>query len=529
MPRALTGRAVVVAGEAPAADPGWRDVLIAVDVGTSGARAVAIDLDGRRRLEARAGYPTSSPRPGWAEQDPRAWRRASLTALSALVRALGPGRRVHGIGLTGQCPSVCLVDRRGRPIGPGLIYRDNRAVAESDDLRRRFGDAAIHRLTGHLPSAFHVGPKLAWLRRHEPALWREASVALQPRDLVALALTGELATDGTHAAATLAYDLRAGAWSDDLLEALGLPASVLPRIRPPWGPLGALRPAVASRIGLPGATPVILGGADSQACALGAGVVEPGPVSEMAGSSTCLNAVVREPLDVALVTHYPHVIPGSFTTETGINTSGAAIGWMADLLYGGKRGHAAPADYLRLDREVLATPPGADGVLALPVLGDGERTDADLRGAVSGLSLRHDRAVLARAFMEGVAHEIREQLGLLRQGGAAVTALRISGGDTRLTAWNRIKADVIGLPVTIIPGDATATGVAMLAGLGAGAFRDLGDAIARCVHPGPPILPVAAAHDLYEERYTAYEALATSGVVHVHGARSRSRSGPRAR
>ena len=169
MPTALTGRAVLVAGEAPSADPRWRDVLVAVDVGTSGARAVALDLDGRRRLEVRVGYPTTSPQPGRAEQDPRAWRRASLTALSALVRALGSGRRVHGIGLTGQCPSVCLVDRRGRPIGPGLIYRDNRAVAESDDLRRRLGDSAIHRLTGHLPSAFHVGPKLAWLRRHEPA------------------------------------------------------------------------------------------------------------------------------------------------------------------------------------------------------------------------------------------------------------------------------------------------------------------------------------------------------------------------
>jgi sugar (pentulose or hexulose) kinase len=506
---------------------------VAVDVGTSGARAVAIDLDGRRRLEARVAYPTSSPRPGWAEQDPRLWRRASLTALAALVGALGTSRRVRAIGLTGQCPSVCLVDIRGRPVGPGLIYRDNRAVAEADELRRRFGDAAIHRLTGHLPSAFHVGPKLVWLRRHEPGAWAEAFVALQPRDLVALTLTGDLATDGTHAAATLAYDLRAGRWSDELREALGLPGVMLPPIRPPWEPLGRLRRAAASRLGLPVTTPVILGGADSQACALGAGVVRPGPVSEMAGSSTCLNAAVVEPLDVILVTHYPHVIPGPFTTETGINTTGAAVGWLADLLFGGRRGHATGDDYLRLDHEVLATPAGADGILAVPVLGDGERTDPDLRGALAGLSLRHDRAVLARAFLEGVAFEIREQLGLLRDGGAPVTELRVSGGDTRLTAWNRIKADVTGLPVTTIPGDATATGVAMLAGLGAGVFRDVDEAIARCVHPRAPIEPSAASGAIYDERYAAYRELAASAVVRRRppssgtgpGSRTRQRRG----
>jgi sugar (pentulose or hexulose) kinase len=510
---AATGRATLKPGEASPDDPGWRDVLVAVDVGTSGARAVAIDLDGRRRLEARVAYPTTSPRPGWAEQDPRAWRRASLAALAALVEALGTSRRVHAIGLTGQCPSVCLIDWHGRPVGPGLIYRDNRAVTEANDLRRRFGDAAIHRRTGHLPSAFHVGPKLAWLRRHAPDAWADAAFALQPRDLVALALTGDLVTDGTHAAATLAYDLRAGRWDDELREALGLPALLLPPIRAPGTPL-ELRRTLAKRLGLRAATPVILGGADSQACALGAGVVGPGPVSEMAGSSTCLNAVVAEPLGVTLVTHYPHVIPGPFTTETGINTSGAAIGWLADLLYGGRRGRATGADYLRLDREVLATPPGADGVLALPVLGDGERTDPDLRGAVAGLSLRHDRAVLARAFLEGVAFEIRAQLELLRDGGAPVSELRVSGGDARLASWNRIKADVTGVPVITIPGDAAATGVAMLAGLGAGLFRDVDDAIARCVHPDEPIIPDAGVRELYGDRSVAFDALRTAGVVH---------------
>lgn len=489
------------------------EVLLALDVGTSGARAAAFDLAGHRLLEVRRGYPTHSPAPGWAEQDPRAWRSAALGALAALVRELGAGRSVRAIGLTGQCPSVCLVDAAGAPLGAGLIYRDNRAVAEAAAIRERFGDAAIHARTGHLPAAFHVAPKLMWLKAHEPALFRRASRALQPRDLVAQALTGETATDGTHAAATLVFDLRRRAWAADLADALGLPLALFPPLRASGEPVGGLLASVARRVGLPVGLPVIIGGADSQACALGTGVVAPGPVSEMAGSSTCLNAVVAQPLAVLAVTHFPHVVPGPFTTETGINTTGAAVAWVADLLYAPRGRRAGSADYARLDREVKAVPAGADGVLALATLADGERTDPELRAAFTGLSLRHDRAVVARAALEGVAFAIRDQLGLLTAGGAQVTELRVSGGDTRLATWNQIKADVIGIPVVTVPGDAAVTGVAMLAGLGAGIYRDVDDAIRRCVHLTRPIEPDRAVHARYEERFAAWRRLAASDVA----------------
>ena len=494
-------------------DRAWTDVLVAIDVGTSGARAAAFDLEGVRRLEVRRSYPTRSPRPGWAEQDPRAWRAASIAALGELVRALGARRRVHAIGLTGQCPTICLVDARGRPVGPGLIYRDNRAEAEAAAIRQRFGDEWIHDRTGHLPAAFHIAPKLQWIRDHEPERFRSAALALQPRDLVAQALTGQAATDGTHAAATLAYDLRQGVWDPALLSGLGLPHELFPPIRGSWERVGTLVPAVAARVGLPPSTPVVLGGADSQACALGAGVVAPGPVSEMAGTSTCLNAAVPQPLSELLVTHYPHVVPGPFTTETGINTTGAAVAWVADLLYAGRGRRAASADYERLDHEAAAIPPGADGVLALPVFGDGERTDPGLRAAFTGLSLRHSRAAVARAMLEGVAFTIRAQLALLEAGGAPVTELRVSGGDARLGTWNRIKADVLGLPVVTVPGDAAVTGVAMLAGIGAGVYRDGAEAIQRCVRYEARIDPDSSAHAAYEEAYAAFRALMEAQAV----------------
>jgi sugar (pentulose or hexulose) kinase len=490
-----------------------RDVLIAIDVGTSGARAAAFDLAGDRFLEVRRPYPTHSPRPHWAEQSATAWVNASLASLGELVTSLGPGAKIHGISLTGQCPSVALLDARGRPLGPGLTYRDNRAEAEAAEIRERFGDSGIHRRTGHLPAAFHIAPKLLWIASHEPERWAATRLALQPRDLVVLALTGEAVTDGSHAAATLVHDLRGRRWDTELMNELGFPLGLFPRLGHSQEVVGTLRPAIASRIRLPASTPVVLGGADSQACAFGAGVVGPGPVSEMAGSSTCLNAVLTEPLDILDVTHYPHVIDGAFTTETGINTTGSAVAWAADRLYGGRLARATGADFAALDAEAAAVAPGAGGLLFVPVLADGERNDPSLRGALTGLSLRHGRADVARAVLEGVAFAIRAQLDLLREGGQLVTELRVSGGDTRLGTWNRIKADATGLVVRTIPGDAAVTGVAMLAGIGAGVYRDAAAAIDACVHPDVGLEPDAAVSHAYAAAFEGWLALARSAVV----------------
>ncbi|HTS14558.1 MAG TPA: FGGY family carbohydrate kinase, partial [Candidatus Sulfotelmatobacter sp.] len=477
--------------------------LLAVDVGTSGARAAVFDLMGRRLVEVRRAYPTYAPRPGWAEQDARAWRSASLAALAeAIRRAPAPPL---AIGLTGQCPSVVGVDARGRPTGPGLLYRDNRATGEAAEFRRRFGAAEVHRVTGHLPAAFHVGPKLLWLRRHQPDRFAATRTYLQPRDLVGLALTGDWATDGTHAAATLLYALEARSWHAPYLEALGLSAGLLPPLRASSSILGELRPRLVRRFKLPAAIPVVMGGADSQACALGCGLVDPGPASEMAGSSTCLNTVVTAPLPALEVTHYPHVVGNHLTTETGLNTTGAAVAWLARLLYR-PRGGRTPGSraYERLDAAAASAGPGADGLLMLPVLGDGERTDAALRGALVGLSERHDDRHLARALLEGVAYEMRAQLDLLRAAGVPVEELRVSGGDTRLATWNQVKADVIGVPVRVVEGDAAVTGVAMLAGLGCGAYADAAAAVAAATRLGRTWLPDPAARGVHETRYPAW-------------------------
>ncbi len=505
----------------PTAPPGTagaagRDTLVAIDVGTSGARACAYDVAGTPVQEVRRRYPTSLPAEGWAEQDARQWRGAAVSALGALARSLGQGYRIRAIAVTGQCPSVVPLDQRDVPLRPGLIYRDNRAVAEAAWLRSRFGEAELHKLTGHVPAAFHVAAKILWIRLHEPGIFAATRRFVQPTEYVALTLTGDATTDWSMAAATGLLDLRARRWAGQLLDLLDLDQGVLPVVCPSWSITGEVRAPLARRLGLPAGVPVVAGAGDSIACAAGAGVTGPGPVSEMAGSSSCFNSVVAEPLPDHDITHYPSAVADrGYVTEVGINTTGEALDWLAQLCYSGSR---APRrdDYERIDREAGTHPPGAEGLLFVPVLGDGERDDPGLRGTATGLSLRHGRAAWARATMEGVAFGVRARLETLARASAPATELRVSGGAAGASAWNQIKADVIGIPVVRVAGDSTTAGAAMLAGLGAGVYRDAAEAITACYRPAARVEPDAGNRGLYDEMYQRYRDVVRSAVVRSH-------------
>ena len=367
------------------------EVLIAVDVGTSGARASAFEVAGTPRQEVRRPYPTFLPAEGWAEQDARRWRSAALSALGALVRALGPRCRILAVAVTGQCPSVVPLDRRDRPLRAGLIYRDNRATAEADGMRERFGDRELHELTGHVPAAFHVAAKILWLRHHEPDMFAATRRFVQPTDYVVLALTGQATTDWSMAAATALLDQRARRWAPGLLGDLGLDEAAFPAVVPSWSVAGEIRPKLAARLGLPAGepVPVVAGAGDSIACALGAGVTAAGPVSEMAGSSSCFNSVVAEPLPDLDVTHYPSITgPRGYVTEVGINTTGEALDWLAQLFYAGAGPGAAPGR-LRPHRAGRGGRPAGRGR-------PGVRARARRRRAGRpGAARRHHRAVPA--------------------------------------------------------------------------------------------------------------------------------------
>src|ERR1700722_8728227 len=482
------------------------NVLVAIDVGTSGARASAFTTDGTELAEVRRSYPTALPGEGRAEQDARRWQTAALSALTAVVKDLK--QDIKAIGLTGQCPSVVPLDRRQNPLRPGIIYRDNRATAEAAQIRERFGDQYLHALTGHLPAAFHVAAKIEWIRAHEPDVFKATRLWAQPSDYVGLALTGEPGTDRSVAAATALLDLHERRWAAELLDGLNLDPQTLPPIRPSWSVLGGLRPSLARRLQLKQDTPVIAGAGDSIACAIGAGVTAPGPVSEMAGSSSCFNSVVPEPLADLDITHYPSAVDDrGYVTEVGLNTTGEALDWLARLFYDRK---PTRTDFARIEHAAAAAPPGADGLLFAPVLGDGERDDPTVRGTAAGLSLRHDRSAWARATLEGVAFGVRARLETLERASVKTTELRVSGGGARIALWNQIKADVTGTPVVYVPGDSAAAGTAMLAGLGAGVYKNVTQAVAATYRPGPVAEPDPRHRALYDDMYARYLALTGS-------------------
>jgi sugar (pentulose or hexulose) kinase len=507
-----------VASPAVATTTAHTDVLVSVDVGTSGARATAYDTRGAMLREVRRPYPTETPHEGWAEQDAKQWRSAALSALGTLIAGLKPRHTIHAVGLTGQCPSVVPIDGRGLPLRPGLIYRDNRAIAEAAALVEQFGATELHALTGHVPAAFHVAAKIMWIRANEPEIFAAARLFVQPTEFIALTLTGEAVTDWSMAAASAMLDLRGRHWAPNLVDAVGITLEQLPVPHPSWEVVGELQPSLVRRFGLERTIPVVAGAGDSIACAFGAGVTAAGPVSEMAGSSTCLNSVVEEPTSDLAITHYPSAVGRTgYVTEVGINTAGEAVDWLATLTYGGRAGLVHDADYALLDDEAGMVPPGSDGVLFVPVLGDGERDDPTLRGAILGLSLRHDRKALARAALEGVAFAIRAHLEVIGRASTPATELRVSGRAASLHTWNRIKADVLGIPVSRVPGDATTAGVAMLAGIGVGIYPEAESAAAMACRRDAPIQPDPANHDRYARIYERYREVVASATLHTGG------------
>ena len=500
-------------------------LFAAVDAGTTGARAVVVDLAGTRLAEVRRPYRTATPRPGWAEQDAADWARCSAEALAGLPAGLR--RRVAAVGLTGQSPSVAPVDAAGAPVGPGMIYRDNRAVAEAAELRDRIGATRIHRLTGHTPEAFHVGPKVLWLRRHEPGVFARTRWFLQPRDIVLHRLTGRFLTDESHANCTLFYDLEGHHWADEVFDATGLGA-VFPDAVPSWTAVDGLTESVASETGIRTGTPVVIGAGDSQCVAYGAGVEDEGPVSEMAGASSCLNSAVAVPRRDLRITHYNHVVPGWYTTELGVNTTGAALQWAVGQLGFGDFDDFAAAAREGMGRVLAegASDPVDAAPVFLPYLGDGERDDPFIRAAFAGLSDRHDRCALAYAVVEGVAAAVASVLDVLRGAGSPLKELRVSGGGARLDSLGQVKADLLGVPVVHLDEDASGIGAALLAADAVGYREEARSARAALLARSTRRVPSPSARPLLEARRAWFARLRAADALRVPGAGRRAPDGP---
>lgn len=485
------------------------DLLLGLDVGTTSAKGVLLRADGRVVAEAGSPpYPVDRPWPGWAEQDPEAWWAAVRGVVRELCARIDGNGRVAGVAASGQGCACTLVDARGEPLRPAIIWMDTRAAAEADRMAAAWGDD-VRRLNGNGVGVYNVEPKLLWLREHEPEVLARAEYTLTTTAYVTRRLSGRTAMNAADGGILFAYDAAAGGWSDGLLRAMGLRPGLYPPLFPCAQVVGEVTAEAARETGLAPGTPVVAGGEDTPAAALSAGVRAPGDAflslgtAAVAGVCRAAGGSLGEPRLLS----YPHVLPGLTIASGSMSSAGAAVEWL--LREFGPAYGAVSTDYAGINRAIAASPPGAGGVLFLPYL-SGELhpiLDPNARGVFCGLSVATTKDDLARAVVEGSAMAIRHNLTVAEEAGAPVGRLLATGGPTRSRPWCQAIADVADRPVAVVASGGAPIGDALLAATGVGLIADPADlldavAVVERVHEPRPELRAR-----YDHLFAAYLSL----------------------
>ena len=479
--------------------------VLGLDVSTTATKAVLLDAEGTVHAASSSGYTFETPQPLWSEQDPQLWWDGTITAIRGALAASGvEGDDVEAVGLAGQMHGLVALDRHDDVLRPAILWNDQRTEAECDEIRETIGRDRLIAVTGNDALAGFTAPKLMWVRRHEPDVWSRIAHILLPKDLVRLRLTGDHAVDRADGAGTLLFDLAARDWSAEVVDALGIDSAWLPTTYEGPAITGSISAEAADATGLRAGTPVVAGGGDQAAAAVGVGAVEPGVVSLSLGTSGVVFTATDEPLidPEGRLHSFCHAVPDRWHVMGVMLSAAGSLQWFRDAL-------APGVAFPTLVDEALGAPPGSDGVLFLPYL-SGERTpypDPHARGAFVGLAARHGRPHLTRSVLEGVAFGLKDSLELMRTVGVTgFDEIRATGGGSKSALWRQILADVLEMPVmTTTSSEGAAQGAAMLAATGAGWFADVQDACRTLVTLGERVEPAPA--DVYRERYAQYRSL----------------------
>lgn len=489
--------------------------ILAHDLGTTGDKATLYDREGSLAGRAFQAYDTEYAQTGWAEQDAEDWWRAVCGATRQLLQQTRlPGGEVACIVFSGQMMGCVPLDQQARPLRKAIIWADQRAIAQERWVGERVPPEEVYGITGHRLSASYSLPKMLWLRDNQPDIYRAAYKFVQAKDAIVARLSGVFVTDPSDASGMNLYDLEQGAWSERIIEAAGLNPAQLPELRQSIEVVGEVLPAVADEVGLPAGTPVVIGGGDGACAAAGAGVVDAGAAYNYVGASSWIALATEKPIydpDYKTFT-FGHVVPGMVMPTGTMQAAGASYQWARDQLAAGEIQAAESlkvSPYELMNLQAAKSPVGAKGLLFLPYL-LGERSprwNPRARGAFIGLTIRHTRADMMRAVLEGITMNLRVILDAFRAQGAQIEAMRLIGGGAQGRFWNQIMADLYGLPVhrlTILE-EATSMGAALTGGVGVGLYPDfsLGERmnpVAEVIEPNP------AAQAAYEQRYPIFEA-----------------------
>jgi xylulokinase len=483
--------------------------VLGIDVSTTATKAVLIDQVGTVVGVGVAEYGFDIPHPLWSEQDPGLWWAGAQAAIGSVLASTGvAGEEIAAVGLTGQMHGLVLLDATGTVLRPAILWNDQRTSAECDVIRATIGPERLIRITGNDALTGFTAPKLVWVRDHEPDVWRRVAHVLLPKDYLRLRLTGAHAMDKADGSGTLLFDLAARDWSTEVVTALGIDPAWLPATFEGPQVTGSLTAAAASATGLRAGTPVVAGGGDQSANAVGVGAVDPGVVALSLGTSGVVFAATDRPLSEphGRVHAFCHAVPGRWHMMSVMLSAAGSLRWFRDTV-------APGSDFGDLVVPAADVPAGSDGLLFLPYL-SGERSphpDPLARGAFVGLTLRHDRRHLTRAVLEGVAFGLRDGLDLMVAAGMPRPAqIRASGGGLASVVWRQILADVLEAEIaTVSTTEGAAYGAALLAAVGAAWFADVKAATDACVRaapvasPGPDSATYRDAHAIYRELYPA--------------------------
>ena len=490
------------------------DMLLGIDIGTSGCKLALFLPDGQVVCKHAEQYPVRYPSPRLVEQDPDEWWVAVCRGTSRMILINDiDASHIAGIGVSGQSWSAIAVDARGSVLAPNPIWMDTRSDAICRRLSASVGADKIFKISGNPLKAQYTTGKIIWLKEHMPDVYKRTSKILQSNSYIVFRLTGAFSQDASQGYGLHCFDMKRRRWDGAMCAELGLRCSLLPEIVDCHEIVGRVAGSAARQTGLKEGTPVVAGGLDAACGTLGVGVIHAGQTQEQGGQAGGMSICIEEYCaDERLILSF-HVVPGRWLLQGGTTGGGGTMRWFNEQLGFEERlkeKKTGIPSLALLDELAKRVGAGSEGVVFLPYMA-GERSpiwDAKAKGVFFGLDYAKTRAHMARAVMEGVAYSLRHNLEAAKSAGAEVGVMRAMGGSANSHFWTQIKADVTGKPIEVPASDTASTlGAAILAGVGAGVYKDFDEAVNRTVAVKRRQEPDPENRGAYDRGYETYVAL----------------------